>query len=67
MRYDQTSDLLQLPGVTHKREQRLRELGYLSLRDVAEADINELADDLEITKALAQQMIQTAQYLVRHD
>ena len=67
MGYDKTSELLQLPGVTRKREQRLRDLGYLSLWDVAEADIDELADDLEITRSLSQQMIQTAQYLVMHD
>ena len=67
MGYNHTSELLQLPGVTRKREQHLRELGYLCLRDVAEADVDELSDDLEITKALAQQMIQTVQYLVMHD
>jgi len=61
------SELLQLPGVTRKREQRLRECGYVSLWDVADADIDQLTEDLEITKSLAQQMIQTAQYLVTHE
>jgi excinuclease UvrABC nuclease subunit len=63
----QTSELRQLPGVTRKREQRLRDRGYIALWDIAEADIDELAEDLMIAKALAQQMIQTAQYLVLHE
>ena len=67
MGYNQTSELLQLPSVTRKCAQRLREFGYFRLWDVAEANFDELVDDLEITKALAQQMIQTAQYLVMHE
>jgi hypothetical protein len=49
------------------REQRLRDYGYITLWDVAEADVDELADDLMIAKALARQMIQTANELVLHE
>ncbi len=64
MRHQVESELQQLPGVTRKREQRMRDSGYIHLWDVAEADVNELAEDLMIAKALAQQMIKTAKYLV---
>ena len=59
--------LRHLPGVTRKREQRLHDYGYITLWDVAEADVDELADDLMITKALARQMVQTANELVLHE
>jgi hypothetical protein len=67
MRPSVEPQLRQLPGVTRKREQRLRDYGYITLWDVAEADVDELADDLMIAKALARQMIQTANELVLHE
>lgn len=67
MRASIEQGLQQLPAVTRKREQRLRDYGYITLWDVAEADTDELAEDLMIAKALARQMIQTAQYLVLHE
>jgi hypothetical protein len=39
----------------------------MTLWDVAEADVAVLADDLMIAKALARQMIQTANELVLHE
>jgi hypothetical protein len=44
--------------------QRLLDFGYISLWDVAEADCNDLAEDLMITRALAQEMITSAKYLI---
>ena len=64
LRRSDDSELLQLPGVTRKREQRLRDYGFISLWDVAEADSSDLAEALIITRALAHQMITTAKYLV---
>lgn len=53
-------DLTQLPGVDKSLERKLKELGYETLWEIAEAEADELAKDAGVTAKDAEKMIAAA-------